>query len=102
MYKGKLYEASAKTRSEELNKLNKLLNNKILCCFFCKYGNYLDDEEKIYCLHGFKPKNFSDVVFDIEESKMIPYDMFNLCEDFNFQTKNFYTHTKAEGEDTHE
>ena len=102
MYKGKLYEASAKTRSEELNKLNKLLNNKILCCFFCKYGNYLDDEENIYCLHGFKPKNFSDVVFDIEESKMIPYDMFNLCEDFNFQTKSFYTHTKAEGEDTHE
>ncbi len=102
LYNGKLYEASGKTRSDELNKLNSLLDKKILCCFFCKYGNYIDDEEKIYCLNGFNPKSFVDVLFDVEESKMIPYDMFNLCEDFNFQSKQYYTHTKAKGDEDNE
>ena len=97
-YNGKIYEASGKTISEELNKLNKLLDNKILCCLFCKYGNYIDDPNKIYCLKGFKPRDLADVIYYVEETKMLAYDMFNLCEDFNFQTKKFYTHTNAIGE----
>ena len=67
LYEGKLYESTGKTLSIELNKLNKLLDNKILCCYFCKYGNQLDDEKKIYCLNGFTPKNFNDVLFDINK-----------------------------------
>lgn len=102
LYEGKLYESTGKTLSIELNKLNKLLDNKILCCYFCKYGNQLDDEKKIYCLNGFTPKDFNDVLFDIYESKMIPYDMFNLCEDFNFLTDKFYTHTNAKGDKDNE
>ncbi len=94
-YGGEVYEACASTIYDELNKLNKILDNKILCCFFCKYGNYIDDPTKIYCLKGFDVSNFSDVVYNVYESKMLPYDMFNLCVDFNYQDKKTYTHTKA-------
>ncbi len=94
-YLDNVYEASAKNIYDELNKLNQMLDRKILCCFFCKYGNYLEDPTKIYCLKGFDVSNFSDVVYNVFESKMIPYDMFNLCVDFNYQTKKTYTHTKA-------
>ncbi len=93
-YDGEVFEASAPNICDELNKLNKMLDGKILCCFFCKYGNYIDDPTKIYCLKGFDVSNFSDVVYNVFESKMIPYDMFNLCVDFNYQTKKTYTHTK--------
>lgn len=93
LYKDRLYEASGKTISDCLNKLNKLLDNKILCCFTCKYGNYTIDEKNIYCLNGFKPKDFSDVLYIVDETKMIPYDQFNLCDMFEYPNKDYYQHT---------
>lgn len=93
---GKIYEAYGKSISEELNNLERMLDGKIISCFFCKYGNYLYNEEDIYCLKGFKYKNLTDIAFNIKEALLIPYDMFNLCADFRYQEENFYTHTKCD------
>ncbi len=93
VYKEKIYEATGRSISEELNNLTSLVNNKMMCCFNCKYGNYIDNENEIYCLKGFKPRDFSDVLYIIDEAKIIPYDQFNLCEDFSYQTKEHFTHT---------
>lgn len=101
LYEGTLYEASGKTISECLNKLNKLLDGKIVCCFTCKYGNYTIDEKNIYCLNGFHPKDFPDVLYIVDETKMIPYDQFNLCDMYRIPSKDNYQHTlfKAVNED---
>ncbi|MGM9972123.1 MAG: hypothetical protein ACI35W_06920 [Anaeroplasmataceae bacterium] len=94
-YNGKIYEATGKTISDELNSLGNLLDNKLMCCFNCRYGNYIDDENNIYCLKDFKPHNLSDVVYIVDEAKLIPYDPFNLCEDFMYQSDDYYTSTKC-------
>lgn len=82
LYNDKMYEASGKNISDCLNKLNKMLDYKIVCCFTCKYGNYLLEDRDIYCMHSFHPKDLADLLYIVDETKMIPYDQFNLCEDY--------------------
>lgn len=96
IYKNKLYESFGKSLSEELNNLNKLLDYKIMSCFTCKYGNYIDKENEIYCLKGFKYNNLTDICFIKEETGLIPYDQFNLCEDFNFKDDKTYIHSLSQ------
>lgn len=97
-YQNKLYEATGKTLSDELNKLNKMLGYKMMCCFSCKYGNYIDNECEIHCLKDFKPKDFSDVLYIVDEGKILPYDPFNYCDDYEEIEKNYYTSTKFKKE----
>lgn len=94
LYDGALYEASGDTISDCLNALNSMLGGKILCCFTCKWGSYTTEEKDIYCMRGFNPRDFADILYMVDESKMIPYDQFNLCDDYEIPDMKNYAHTK--------
>ena len=81
-------------------KLSKILNGKyeIHSCYTCKYGNFCplgDKDNEIFCVSDFAPKIKSDLFFlyeDIEERKKRRRTLFNVCEDFQLCSDDYYTY----------
>ena len=68
-------------------------NIQIVCCQTCKHGNFCpfgDEENEIFCLIGYSPKNKSDVV-DIFTANMHIEDGFA---DFHFPRKELLDYCK--------
>ncbi len=81
-------------------KLSKILKDKyeILSCYTCKYGNFCplgDLDNEIFCINDFEPKCKSDLFFvyeDMKERKKRSRTLFDVCEDFQPCSDDYYTY----------
>ena len=80
--------------------LSKILKDKyeIHSCYTCRYGNFCpigDIDNEIFCVNDFEPKCKSDLYFVTEDSaerKKRSRTLFDLCEEFQPCSDDYYTY----------
>ncbi len=96
---GKKIELTGNTESIFVE-LSKTLNEKykIHSCYTCRFGNFCptgDKDNEIFCVNDFEPKCKADLYFVTEDSaerKKRSRTLFDICEDYQPCSDDYYTY----------